>query len=204
MNRKKVLQDIALRLKKIRETLGFSAVDMTKRIGTYRTNYYKYESAASFPHFTVLARLGNNLGVSLDWLILDKGPMFYKENRKINAIANAAPAAVLNEVAGSNNTSLEEADHVEKLQVGHENVKRVSWARIKYTEAIGMEQVATDRRNRLLAEFNFWMKEFIYVCKAALKNEPQILEVLGIQVLSDGYRRQIPEVPTADGADFAD
>jgi len=152
INRKKVLQDIALRLKKIRETLGFSPVDMTKRIGTYRTNYYKYESAASFPHFAVLARLGNNLGVSLDWLILDKGPMFYKEkdydntlaalppeiqevvtemeqvpvlkyeillnfhkykeNRKINAIANAAPTAVLNEVAGNGNTSLEEADLV--------------------------------------------------------------------------------------------
>ncbi|MCX6582113.1 MAG: hypothetical protein NT166_18240 [Candidatus Aminicenantes bacterium] len=45
MNRKKVLQDIALRLKKIRETLG----------------------------------------VSLDWLILDRGPMFYKENRKMTA-----------------------------------------------------------------------------------------------------------------------
>ncbi|MCX6584433.1 MAG: helix-turn-helix transcriptional regulator [Candidatus Aminicenantes bacterium] len=105
MNRKKVLQDIALRLKKIRETLRFSPVDMTKRIGTYRTNYYKYESATSFPHFAVLTRLGNNLGVSLDWLILAKGPMFYKENRKINAIANAAPTAVLTEVAGNGNTS---------------------------------------------------------------------------------------------------
>jgi hypothetical protein len=93
---------------------------------------------------------------------------------------------------------------VEKLPAGYENVMRVSQARTRYTEAIGMAQVATDQRNRLLAEFNFWMKEFIYVCKAALKNEPQLLEVLGIQVLSEGYRRQIPEMPAADGADFAD
>jgi hypothetical protein len=82
---------------------------------------------------------------------------------------------------------------VEKLQAGYENVMRVSQTRVKYTEAIGMAQAATDQRNRLLAEFNFWMKEFIYVCKAALKDQPQLLEVLGIQVLSEGYRRQKPD-----------
>jgi len=91
MNRKTIMQDIALRLKKIRETLGISPVDMTKRIGTYRTNYYKYENAKSFPHFTVLGRLGNNLGVSLDWLILDKGPMFYKEKDYNNTLAALPP-----------------------------------------------------------------------------------------------------------------
>ncbi|MCX6580156.1 MAG: helix-turn-helix transcriptional regulator [Candidatus Aminicenantes bacterium] len=88
MNRKTIMQEIALRLKKIRETLGISPVDMTKRIGTYRTNYYKYENGRSFPHFTVLARLGNNLGVSLDWLILDKGPMFFKEKDSAILILN--------------------------------------------------------------------------------------------------------------------
>ncbi|MDQ1353868.1 MAG: hypothetical protein QG657_4175 [Acidobacteriota bacterium] len=31
-----------------------------------------------------------------------------------------------------------------------------------------------------------------YVFKAVLKDQPQLLEVLGIQVLSNGYRRQIP------------
>ncbi len=79
---------------------------------------------------------------------------------------------------------------VDKLQAGYENVQRVSQARIKYTEAIGMAQAATEKRNKLLAEFNFWMKEFIYVCKVALKDHPQLLEVLGIQVLSEGYKRQ--------------
>jgi len=91
MNRKTILQDIALRLKKIRETLGFSQVAMTKRIGSHRANYYKYENAQSFPHFTVLSRLGNSLGVSLDWLILDKGPMFYKEKDYNNTLAALPP-----------------------------------------------------------------------------------------------------------------
>ncbi|MCX6584434.1 MAG: hypothetical protein NT166_30050 [Candidatus Aminicenantes bacterium] len=70
-------------------------------------------------------------------------------------------------------------------------------ARIKYTEAIGIAQVATDRRTRLLAEFKYWMREIIYVCKVALKVQPQLLEALGIQVPSDGYRRQIPEAPAS-------
>ncbi len=87
MNRKPILHDIALRLKKIRDTLGFSPVDMSNHLGTYRSNYYKYENAKSFPHFMVLSKLGNNLGVSLDWLILDKGPMFYKEKDYNNTLA---------------------------------------------------------------------------------------------------------------------
>jgi transcriptional regulator with XRE-family HTH domain len=139
MNRKTIMQDIALRLKKIRETLGFSTVDMTKRIGSHRANYYKYENARAFPHFTVLSKLGTNLGVSLDWLILNKGPMFYKEKDYNNALA-ALPTEIQELVtemeqvpvlkyeillnfhqykenrkvnsAESNKSSVEEADHV--------------------------------------------------------------------------------------------
>ena len=46
----------------------------------------------------------------------------------------------------------------------------------------------------LLTEFNFCKKEFIYVCKVALKDHPQLLDVLGIQVLSEEYRRQNPNL----------
>lgn len=79
MQRKTILKDIALRLKKTRDALGISSGDMAKRIGTYPATYYKYENARSFPHFTILSRLGDRLGISLDWLILNRGPMFYEE-----------------------------------------------------------------------------------------------------------------------------
>ncbi|MCX6583734.1 MAG: hypothetical protein NT166_26460 [Candidatus Aminicenantes bacterium] len=79
---------------------------------------------------------------------------------------------------------------VERLREGYANVQRVLQARSKYTEIIGMAQDATEKRNILLEEFNFWMKEFIYICKVALKDHPQLLESLGIQVLSAGYTRQ--------------
>jgi hypothetical protein len=84
----------------------------------------------------------------------------------------------------------ETAITMDKLQEGYANVQRVLQARGKYTEIIGMAQDATDQRNILLEEFNFWMKEFIYICKVALKDHPQLLESLGIQVLSAGYTRQ--------------
>lgn len=87
MHRKTILQDIALRLKKTRDALGISSGDMARRIGTYPATYYKYENARSFPHFTILSRLGDKLGISLDWLILDKGPMFYEEKENKTAAA---------------------------------------------------------------------------------------------------------------------
>jgi transcriptional regulator with XRE-family HTH domain len=87
MHRKTILQDIALRLKKTRDALGFSSGDMAGRIGTYPATYYKYENARSFPHFTILSKLGDNLGISLDWLILDRGPMFYEEKENKTAAA---------------------------------------------------------------------------------------------------------------------
>lgn len=93
MQRKTILKDIALRLKKAREALGISSGDMARRIGTYPATYYKYENARSFPHFTILSRLGDSLGISLDWLILNKGPMFSEEKENKTA-AKVLPAEI--------------------------------------------------------------------------------------------------------------
>ncbi|HLP60048.1 MAG TPA: hypothetical protein VK186_14500 [Candidatus Deferrimicrobium sp.] len=38
-------------------------------------------------------------------------------------------------------------------------------------------------------EFADWMKEFLYICKVALKEQTQLLESLGIRELSTGYTR---------------
>jgi transcriptional regulator with XRE-family HTH domain len=87
MKKKELLHEIAQRLRKIRDTLGLSAVDMTENIKTHRATYYKYENAMAFPHFTILSRLGNSLGISMDWLILNRGSMLYKEKVSENEAA---------------------------------------------------------------------------------------------------------------------
>ena len=77
-----------------------------------------------------------------------------------------------------------------KLNANFEKVKAVASASVKYQEAIGEAQAATARRNKLMEEFDFLMTEVIFVCRVALKNEPQLLEILKISVLSAGYVRQ--------------
>ncbi len=95
MKKKDLLHEIAQRMRKVRETMSLSAVDITENIKTHRATYYKYENARAFPHFTILFRLGNSLGISMDWLILNRGSMLYKEKDSENEAAanplNALP-----------------------------------------------------------------------------------------------------------------
>jgi len=44
-----------------------------------------------------------------------------------------------------------------------------------------------------IEEFDLWFNEFICICKMPLRKHPQLLEVLGITVLSKGYVREKPE-----------
>jgi transcriptional regulator with XRE-family HTH domain len=92
MKKKEFLHEIAQKLLKIRETLGLSASAISGNIKVHRITYYKYETGRAFPHFSVLSRLGKSLGISLDWLILDRGTMFYKEKDSEKAAANSLSA----------------------------------------------------------------------------------------------------------------
>lgn len=88
-------------------------------------------------------------------------------------------------------TSLEASTiTADKLNANYEKVKAVDAASIKYQEAIGLAQTATAKRNKLMEEFDFYMTEVIFIFRVALKNEPQLLEILKISVLSAGYVRQ--------------
>ncbi len=79
---------------------------------------------------------------------------------------------------------------VGELKTGHANVKKVAQADIAYKDAIGRAQDAKENRDIVQAEFTAWMKEFLYICKVALREHPQLLESVGIQELSAGYTRQ--------------
>jgi hypothetical protein len=52
---------------------------MADFFGTIRANYTRYENAKIFPNFFALYYFANNTGISLDWLVCNKGSMFYKE-----------------------------------------------------------------------------------------------------------------------------
>jgi len=87
---------------------------------------------------------------------------------------------------------------VDKLTAAQAKIAEVQQANSAYNDTKGIAQDALEARDALLAEFDLWLKEFIYVCKVALRNHKQLLESLKIQVLSKGYVRQKSEPLSAD------
>lgn len=86
---------------------------------------------------------------------------------------------------------------VDKLTAAQAKVKEVQRANTVYQDTKGIAQDALEVRDALLAQFELWLKEFIYVCKVALRDNKQLLESLKIQVLSKGYVRRKNEPPQA-------
>jgi len=79
MDRKTLLRNIGEKLRVIRDSLKLKNVEMADRLGTYRTSYYHYELGDTSPQIITLYRLGMANDISMDWLILDRGPMHYKD-----------------------------------------------------------------------------------------------------------------------------
>ncbi len=73
------------------------------------------------------------------------------------------------------------------LEASYNQIKQVEQAKNLYRESIGLAQAALEIRDELFAEFDLWMKEFIYICKTALRQQPLLLEALGKIVFSPGY-----------------
>jgi transcriptional regulator with XRE-family HTH domain len=83
MDRKTLVKDVASKLRKIREPLGYNHREMGELLSAQRSSYTRYEKGETFPREVALYRLGEKFDISLDWLILDRGPMYYKEKEAI-------------------------------------------------------------------------------------------------------------------------
>lgn len=79
MNRKNTDNKTGKKIEKIRLSLDYSTSQMAKKINLHNVTYNRIEKGKSIPSFNTLRHLGNNLDVSLDWLICDKGEMFFPE-----------------------------------------------------------------------------------------------------------------------------
>jgi DNA-binding XRE family transcriptional regulator len=83
MDRKTLLRNIGQKLKDIRNSLKLEGFTMADRIGAYRTSYRHYEMGDTAPQLTCLYNLAHTDNISLDWLIVDRGPKFYKDKETI-------------------------------------------------------------------------------------------------------------------------
>jgi len=77
--KRKLRKDIGARLAQLRETLELSRNKMAGKINISRAAFQRNEEGQWFPEFSTLVKLSSVFGVSLDWLLVNRGPMYYKQ-----------------------------------------------------------------------------------------------------------------------------
>ncbi len=82
MGQTSLLKDFGYKLRKLREFLKYSTAKMAGYFGTVQVNYGRYEKGKIFPGFLAMRSFANSTGISLDWLICDREPMYYKEKKE--------------------------------------------------------------------------------------------------------------------------
>lgn len=70
----------------------------------------------------------------------------------------------------------------EELTQAQASVASLTELQAEYLQRKGNAESATDKRKQAMAELRTWQREFTWVAKMALKDDPQLLEVLGIVV----------------------
>lgn len=68
-----------MRLKEVRESLAYNQERMAALLGLSRDSYAKKEVGETYPGYTVLMKLGANYDISMDWFLLGRGEMLFKE-----------------------------------------------------------------------------------------------------------------------------
>jgi transcriptional regulator with XRE-family HTH domain len=77
-------QEIGMRMRKFRKTLGYTQEQMVSYFDIGRANYSRIEKGEIFPGAAILNTLKIEFDVSLDWLIANEGQMFHhhREGKK--------------------------------------------------------------------------------------------------------------------------
>lgn len=79
MDKKSLMKDIGYKLSKIRKTFKFNPMGMARRLGVERSSYARNEYGETPPKLMTLYNLAINFNISLNWLLLNEGPMHLKE-----------------------------------------------------------------------------------------------------------------------------
>jgi len=80
-SRGKLMQSVGQRLRILRKQLNHSSKEMAGRLGILSSSYNKNENGETVPCMASLYRLHKDMGISMDWLLFDSGPMYYKDKK---------------------------------------------------------------------------------------------------------------------------
>lgn len=84
MDIKSLKSAVGNKLIELRQSLHYSSKKMGEYFKVSEITYHRYEQAKMFPGFTALYSAAQKLGISLDWLVCGKGPVYYKDIEKKN------------------------------------------------------------------------------------------------------------------------
>jgi transcriptional regulator with XRE-family HTH domain len=113
MKRKDLAKGIAAKLLRIRQSLHYSTSNMAYKIGITRGTYKRNENSETLPDTFALYKMARSLNISLDWLIVNKGTMFYPGKKP--AKDSPSPRPLKDDV-----TKL--LDHMERIPLLHHEV----------------------------------------------------------------------------------
>jgi hypothetical protein len=81
----------------------------------------------------------------------------------------------------------------EDLEKGRQKINEADNAKTAHNVEMGEAQDATDSRDKSFNQLLYIIEELETICTYALEDRPQLLEKLGITVLSEGYKRKNKE-----------
>ena len=79
MDKKSLVKETGYKLRKLRESKKWTHREIAEHLDLDKSSYSRYEDGSIPPRFTTLCKLGTDFGLSLDWFILNRGPMHYEE-----------------------------------------------------------------------------------------------------------------------------
>ena len=85
VNRKDLRKAVGIRLKKVRKSLSLTQEQIVSSFDTGRATFSRNEKGETFPNYIALYNLAMSYDVSLDWLICEKGPMFFEKKVSLTA-----------------------------------------------------------------------------------------------------------------------
>ena len=73
-NRQKILNGIGQRLEMVRKRFHITSKEMAEKMGIQTKAYYRHEKGETMPGPVALERLQQELDISLNWLVFNRGP----------------------------------------------------------------------------------------------------------------------------------
>jgi len=136
MNKKSMLETFSKRVTALRQSLHLSRRKMAVFFRATEVTYRRYEQGFILPSFMSLVAAGEELGISLDWLVYGRGEMYYRD------IAERVAKQVVHEAASPEVLNL--MDHIKRVPlVRNELLSHFYKIKTEHEEVIAREMEKT-------------------------------------------------------------